>query len=159
MGFMSLALLAMCAGSGLCDDPQKEPKIIHPVLSWSGLNRFSDGGGPGPKPHILLITDAKTFAKIWDNMELRGDVPQVNFEDYFVLTVTRPGGLDFSAWGGLALNEKGKATVHGRDVHPDNMNSRYHSTTIGIFPRSGIQTVDGMKLPAANSGHSGAAVC
>src|SRR5262245_6767758 len=147
---LSLAVTIGCAYPGLCDNPPNAPKIIRAVLSWSDLNRFSDGGARGPKAQVLLVTDAKTFAKIWHNLKLPREVPQVNFEDYFVLAVTKPLGLDLSLpWGGLALDDKGRATIRGSDVHADDMNSRFHSSTLAIFPRSGIQTVEGMKLPAA----------
>jgi hypothetical protein len=130
------------------DAPTKEPKVVRPAIWWSGVGRLSDGGGPGFKPSTDLITDAKAFAKLWKQFGLQGEVPRVNFNDYFVLVDFRRFGLDFDLNGGLAVNKSGDARIRGLPFHPDNMNSAFHSTTIGIFPRAGVNSVAGKKLPA-----------
>ena len=127
--------------------PAQEPKLVRPVSWWSGLNPVSDGGAGGDKQEVDLIAERKELAQAWKYLGLKGTVPEVNFKDYFVLVVRRPLGLDLHS-GGLAVAEGGEAKIQGRGVHPDEMNSRIHSSTIAIFPRSGIKTVEKTKLPA-----------
>jgi hypothetical protein len=149
-------LLALAAATSLlvpppgacADPPGKESKVVRPAIWWSGLGRISDGGGPGLKPSTDLITDAKAFAKLWKQFGLQGEVPQVNFKDYFVVVDFRRFGLDFGFGGGLEVDERGDARTRGLPFHPDNMNSAFHSTTIGIFPRASVKSVAGKKLSA-----------
>src|SRR5262245_12081701 len=134
-------LLVACA-----DSPGKEAQIVRPAVWWCGLNRFSDGGAR-VEPTTDLITDAEGFAKLWKRLGLKGEAPRVDFKDHFVLVLVRPLGLDFRV-GGLAVDEQGEAKARGARVHPDNMNSMFHSTTIAVFPRDRIKSVEGKKLPA-----------
>jgi hypothetical protein len=149
----SLILLAVVvvgtSSPSFADPPAKEPKMLRPVMWWSGLNRVSDGGAGGDEQTVILISDAKEFNKVWTSLGTKVDAPQVNFKDYFVLVVRKPLGLDLSPpFGHLALDDKGEAKIRGLNAHPDSMNSRFHSSTIALFPRSGIKTVEGSKLPA-----------
>jgi hypothetical protein len=48
--------------------PAKEPRVVRPVLWWSDLGRISDSGGPAFKPTTRLITDARGFAKAWEQL-------------------------------------------------------------------------------------------
>ncbi len=89
--------------------PPKESQVVRPVMWWSGLNRVSDGGGPGLKPSTGLITDAKAFLTLWKQLELKGNAPGVNFKNYFVLVDFRRFGLDFTLGGGLAVDDRGDA--------------------------------------------------
>ena len=113
----------------------------------AAIQIISDGGAGGDKQEVDLIAECKELAQAWKYLGLKGTVPEVNFKDYFVLVVRRPLGLDLHS-GGLAVAEGGEAKIQGRGVHPDEMNSRIHSSTIAIFPRSGIKTVEKTKLPA-----------
>jgi hypothetical protein len=144
-----LALIVTGQWSGVsAAPPGKEPVKVRPVLWWSGLNPVSDGGSGGGGQKIVLVTDAKAFAKLTRALELKGPCPQVNFKEYFVLVVHKPLGLDLSQpFGFLAVDGQGEAKVRGLPVHPDSMNSAIHSSPIAVFPRSGIKTVEGKKLP------------
>jgi hypothetical protein len=128
------------------DPPVKESQIVRPSVWWSGLNRFSDGGGR-VEPVTRLVTDAGEFAKLWTRFGLKVEAPQVDFRNNFVLVLLRPLGLDFEV-GGLTVDEHGASKARGMPVHPDFMNSSFHSTTIAVFPRDGIKSVEGKKLPA-----------
>jgi hypothetical protein len=132
------------------EPPKKEEKerLVRPVLWWSGLGRISDGGGR-LDPSSALITDAEAFAKLWKQYEMKGEVPAVNFADYFVVADFRALGLTFEFGGGLVVGEGGDSKLRGLGLHPDVMNSQFHSTTIAVFPREGVKTVAGKKLPAA----------
>jgi hypothetical protein len=148
--FLTLTFLASESfGQKKDAKPPKEPKVVRPAIWWSGVGRISDGGGGGLKPTTDLITDAEAFAKLWKQVGFKGEVPRVNFKDYFVLADFRAFGLDFTLRGGLALDERGDARAVGLRADPDNMNSAIHSTTIGIFPRAGITSVGGKKFPVA----------
>jgi hypothetical protein len=137
------------------DPPTKASKVVRPAIWWPGVGRISDGGGPGLKPTIYLITDAEAFAKLWKKLGLKGELPRVNFQDYFVLVDSRRFGLDFAIGGGLAVDERGDARAGGFRADPDARNSAVHSTTIGVFPRAGIKSVGGKKLPVSKAGLAG----
>jgi hypothetical protein len=128
----------------------KEPAKVRPVLWWSGLAPFSDGGGGGGAGQtMVLITDAKTFAKTAKDLKLTEPCPQVNFKEYFVLVVYKRFGLDLSPpIGCLAVDARGAAKIRGLPAHLDSMSSAIYSTTVAIFPRSGIKTVEGKRMPA-----------
>jgi hypothetical protein len=130
------------------DQPRKKERVVRPAMWWSGLGRVSDGGGPALKATSESIADAEAFGKLWKNLGLKEAPPRVNFKDYFVVVVFRPFGLDFELSGGLAIDERGDAQPRGMRLDADNMNSGVYSTTIGVFPRAGIKSVEGKKLPA-----------
>jgi hypothetical protein len=143
-----LAVIVVWPLSGFAaDPPAKEPAVIRPVLWWAGLHPHTDVGGGGGGQDVQLITRARDHTRVWKLLEPKAQVPEVNLKDYFVLVVHRPGGLTF-LFGGLALDDQGEAKIGGIDEHPDNMNSRIYSSTIAVFPRRGIKTVEGKPLPA-----------
>ena len=145
-----LAVIVICPWSAFsAGEPAKEPTKVHAVLWWSGLEPRSDGGGGGSEQTIVLITDAKAFAKTAETLKVKEPRPQVNFKEYFVLVVRKPLGLDLSPpFGFMVVDAQGEAKIRGLPAHPDSMNSRIHSSTIAIFPRAGIKTVEGNKLSA-----------
>src|SRR5262245_41833256 len=100
------------------DPPAREPPVVRAVLWWQGLNRFSDGGGGGNEMNIDLLTGAREFARAWKDLEMKGAAPEVNFQDYFVLVVHKPLGINFF-FGGLALDDRGAAKVRGIPAEPD----------------------------------------
>jgi hypothetical protein len=63
------------------------------------------------------------------------------------VVVFRESGVDFELQGGLATNSKGNARVVGLAAHWLATNAGWYSTTIGVFPRTGIVGVEGQKLP------------
>jgi len=131
----------------MADPPGKEPEVVRPVMWWSELGRVSDGGGPAMKSMTHCVTDAKGFAKEWDRLGVKGPMPRVNFKDYFVVVVFRESGLDFEITGGLATGPKGNAKVVGLPAHQLATNAGWYSTTLGVFPRRGIASVDWQNLP------------
>jgi hypothetical protein len=151
--------MLVCSAVLLADEPTK----VRPIAWWSDLGRRSSGGGPVGGQKIVLITDAKAFAKAWsdmqpnetgpkfkgaDKLKFPGLAPEINFSDYFVLVVTKPLGLDFAQpFGHLLVDGSGNAKIRGIALHGDNMNSVWISTTIAIFPRDGIKSVESKKLP------------
>ena len=144
-----LSVLAVASPLAVrADPPAKEADVVRPVLWWSDLNRVSDGGGPAFKSTTSCITDAKAFAKAWDMLGTKRALPKVNFMDYFVVVVFRAEGVDFELTGGLVTDPKGNAKVVGRAAHHIVTNAGWYSTTIGVFPRKGIASVEGHKLPA-----------
>jgi hypothetical protein len=142
----ALAALPL-AGNG-ADPPEKEATLVRAVLWWPGLSPASDGGGR-VEPNTDVVTTPEAFAKVWKKVAMKGDPPRVNFRTHVVVVAFRPGGVDFDH-GGLVVDDRGNAKVQGWEVHPDNMNSRIHSTTIAVFPRAGFKSVEGKKLPAVD---------
>ena len=126
----------------------KEPLIVRPVLWWSNLKRLSDGGGGVLPATTTLVTDPKSFAKEWDRLGLKGQPPKVNFKEYVVVVAFRVSGLEFEASGGLEIDPKGDAKVVGPNAFVIMTNAGWYSTSIGVFPRRGITTIGGQKLPA-----------
>ena len=126
---------------------REKERLVRPVLWWSGLGRISDGGGR-LDPASALITDTEGLAKLWKQYQIKDEVPRINVEDYFVVTDFRALGLTFEFAGGLAIKEGGDAELRGLPRDADVMNSMFHSTTIAVFPRAGVKSVAGKKLPA-----------
>jgi hypothetical protein len=145
--FSLLAALAATCSSALCTDPPaKEPVVVRPAKWWSDLNRISDGGGSTLKSTTKLISDAEEFAKAWNQLGLKGEAPTINFKDYVVVVVFRQSGVDFKLSGGLETDAKGHAKVVGPPAHRIATNAGWYSTTIGVFPRKGIVSIEGQKL-------------
>ena len=126
----------------------KEPPVARPVLWWSDLKRVSDGGGGVLPSTTACVTGPKEFAREWERLGLKGAPPKVNFKEYVVVVVFRVSGLEFEASGGLEVDPKGIAKVVGPNAFVIRTNAGWYSTTIGVFPRRGIMTIDGHKLPA-----------
>jgi hypothetical protein len=147
---LSLALVAgFVSACPAAAPPPEPPKLVRPVVSWSALNVYYDGGS-GVKDYLEvdLLTERKEFAQAWKYLAQPQPMPEVNFDEYFVVVVRKPLGLRFSS-GGLAVDRRGQARLlTGFPEHPDNRAGRTHSSSIGIFPRAGITTVNGKKLPA-----------
>ena len=147
-------LLAVVGATALpaarCQPPVgKEQQVVRPVLWWSDLKRVSDGGGGVLPATATLVTDPKGFAKEWDRLGLKGQPPKVNFKEYVVVVAFRVSGLEFEASGGLEVDPKGNAKVVGPHAFVIMTNAGWYSTTIGVFPRRGITTIDGQKLLAS----------
>jgi hypothetical protein len=148
--FIPLVILATTTSSDLAGaPPAKEKRVVQPALWWSDLGRKSDGSGPTFKATTRLISGAKEFATVWNQLGLKGEVPRVNFKDYLVVVDFRVSGIDFRPTGGLAIDPKGNAKLAGLPAHWIQTNAGWYSTTIGVFPRKGIVSVEGQKLPAA----------
>ncbi len=71
----------------------------------------------------------------------------MNFKDYIVVVVFRHDGVDFGGHGGLAVHADGEAKVVGWPVAYKATNAGWYSSTLAIFPRKGITSVEGQKLP------------
>lgn len=143
---LSLALLAgLVSVASAAAPPPEPPKIVRPVLSWSALRPVYDGGARVSDDwEIDLLTEPKELAQAWKYLALPLPTPQVNFDEYFVIVVRKPLGLRF---GGLAVDRRRQATIRGFAEHWDNRAGRTHSSSVGVFPRAGITTVNGKKLP------------
>lgn len=120
-----------------------------PALWWSGLGRaHSAGPASALKQSVTLISGPKQFAGVWKRLGLKAAAPTVNFNEYFVVVVNRPLGLDLSApFGKLCIDAKGDAKVVGLNAHADDRDSIAISSTLAVFPRTGVRSVEGKKLP------------
>ncbi len=125
-----------------------EPKLVRPILWWVGVNSFSDGGSGGVKESTHCFTNAEAWAKQWELLKLPGACPQVDFEKHVVVLAQRVYGLNFEPHDGLVVGEKGEARLVGRKHTQVIMNAGIWSTTIAVFPRKGIESIDGVKLTA-----------
>ncbi len=127
--------------------PKEKKKVVRPVLWWSDLGRVSDGGGGVIPARTEVAADADGFAKLWKTHKLPGVPPRVNFREYVVVSAFRVSGVDFSVSGGLAVDAKGNAAVVGTPAFIIATNAGQYSTTIGVFPRAGLERVEGQAVP------------
>ncbi|HKB42531.1 MAG TPA: hypothetical protein VKD72_39250, partial [Gemmataceae bacterium] len=108
----------------------------------------------GGEPQPAFITGPEEFARLWGQLVLQlpqKAPPPVDFKDHFVLVLVRLDGFDLAA-GGLAVAGQGEAKVQRAVGVPLGgfMGNVYYSTTIAVFPRDRIKSVEGKKLPAAH---------
>ncbi len=144
-----IVAVAIVAPTVSADPPAQQTPVLRPALWWSDLRRVSDGGGPALKASTRLVGDAKGFAEVWAQLGLKGQAPAINFKDYFAVLAFRRDGLDFQLLGGLAIDAAGDAKVVGLPAHPLVTNAGWYSSTLAVFPRTGVVSVDGHKLPKA----------
>ena len=161
----ALMTLFVAVAQAAADEPSKplaapvaKSQLVRPVLWWSDLNRFSDGGSSGPKPRLAVLADAGQLAAEWDALKLTMPVPKVDFQANFALLIFRESGFDFRKSGGLTaraeiegglmVDPQGEAKLLGVPASITGTNAGWHSTTIAIFPRQGIVTVEGQKTAA-----------
>ena len=152
---MRVAILLTMLAAGITLTARSEPpdgkerSILRPVLWWSDLDRVSAKSGAVLPSKTTCITDPKEFDKEWARLGFTATPPNVNFKEYVVVVVFRINGLDYDAKGGLAMDAKGNAKVVGVNTIPfADSDVTDYTTTIGVFPRRGITTINGQQLPA-----------
>ncbi len=129
---MALAALLWPAASAAQD------KSIKPLREWRGSVTNEALAKNAPASNV--ITDEKSFTKLWQSWEPDKKVPEVDFKKELVLVATTRGSkLNLSAQLAEGGNLKALA-IATRDLRPG---FRYH---LIVVPREGIQSVNGKKL-------------
>jgi hypothetical protein len=117
---------------------------IKPVVCWYPQPEYSSSGVP--ERSVRLIGTAKEFEKFWKDVFPKEMLPEVNFEENFVVIVTQVLGYNFSK---LTIDERGDGKLPQGPLHnrfADDRNSIAIGSSIAVFPRSKVKTVDGKKL-------------
>jgi hypothetical protein len=132
----ALAFLA----TALAQDNAPAVGPVKPLKQWGGS--IDDAALQKQAPANGVLTDAKSFAKLWTAWKIEGKVPDVDFAKNLVVVETTTGGrLRTSA----RLEANGNLKILGlatRDLRPG---FRYE---ILVLPRSGVKTVNGKALAA-----------
>jgi hypothetical protein len=123
---------AMATGNGA------KNKALKPTQQWSGsvedesLRQLAPGTG--------VITDAKTFGRLWQGWKAGEQLPAVDFRSELVLVATTSGSR---LQVGARLSDGGDLKVLGMATQDFRPGFRYQILTI---PRDGVKTVDGRAL-------------
>jgi hypothetical protein len=131
-------LLALSALMLLVDIAQAAPEKVVPNREWTGVIR--DETLKNKAPANGLITDAKTFEKVWKAWRKDDKVPEVDFKKEFVLVTRSVGPNRLSLITSL---DDGKMTVNARQTE---LGGRGFGYSLATFNRKGITTVNGNAL-------------
>jgi hypothetical protein len=143
VALVSLASLVALPAAG----PAADPTEVKPVVCWYPAPEYT--ASAVPKRSVQVMGSAAEFTKFWKRVFPKEMVPEVNFDDHFVVIVTQVLGYNFSK---LVIDDRGDGTLpkgvfHNR--YQDDRNSIAVGASIAVFPRGKVKSVDGQKLPAA----------
>src|SRR5260370_35630890 len=93
LAVLALTALALLASSAVADEKDKikeKPKSIKPDNEWAAVINDDKLSKEAPKDGI--ITDAKTFEKLWKAWRKDEKVPKIDFDKKIVVVTASPGG-------------------------------------------------------------------
>jgi hypothetical protein len=140
LSLLLAALLVPFAGGQIIEG-KKKGTPVKPAREWGAVLRKDDLAKEAPKSG--LITDAKSFAKLWKAWRGAEKVPDITFDKHFVLVVLSLGGPNrpnISA----TLDEKGTLAIAALRTLIGGPGFGY---SLAVFERKGIKTVNGKPLP------------
>jgi hypothetical protein len=112
-------------------------EFVRPAVRWSGT--IPDAGKEKVKPKSGVITWREPFAELWAAWELGKEVPNVDFDSYFVAVEVGPHGTDLVH---LMVDGEGRGRAVLRcGLEPEWQEVGY---SIGVFPRAGVKTYRGV---------------
>ncbi|MBY0230253.1 MAG: hypothetical protein K2W96_13300 [Gemmataceae bacterium] len=143
MRCLTLVLVALVAAdvSAKRKPPVEAGKKFAPSQNWTAV--VSDNALADEAPKSPVITDAKTFEKLWKAWRKDDKLPAVDFKDHFVLVTLSKGGPNKPNINGT-LDDKGNLKVVAFSTLIGGDGFGY---SIATFPRKGVKTVNGEKLP------------
>jgi hypothetical protein len=118
---------------------QSAPEKVVPNRNWTGIIR--DAALRNKAPANGLITDAKTFEKVWKAWCKDEKVPEVDFKKEFVLVTCSSGPNNL---GITATLDDGKLSIRAAQTRLAGPGFGY---SLATFSRKGITTVNGTVLP------------
>jgi hypothetical protein len=140
----SVALLAGLALLAPASSPAQEkkgsprPELRSAVKQWTAVNadtKLQDAAKPGQ-----VITDAETFAKVWEAWNGKEAVPEVDFKTQVVVVWTSEYELyKMSLYGG---SDKWRSSVSNKS--PKKIKG--FSWAIGVFDLKGVKEISGVKF-------------
>jgi hypothetical protein len=130
----ALAALVLAAPAVLA-----APEKVVPDRNWTAVIRDEKLKSAAPKSG--LITDAKTFEKVWKAWRKDEKVPAIDFKKSFVL-VTFASGPNVPSI--TATLDDGKMTIRSIQTLIGGEGFGY---SLAVFPRKGVKTVQGKELP------------
>jgi hypothetical protein len=131
-GFISMAILGFLAPSAWAE--KIEVKL---TKQWTGSAKDEKLAKDAPE----VITDAKTFEKLWNAWKVGDKVPEVDFtKEIVILSTTSGSKISLSA----SLDDKGNLSVLGAATADFGPGFRYVIATVS---REGVKKVNGKELP------------
>jgi hypothetical protein len=115
------------------------PKKVAPNRDWVAVIQNEKLQKVAPKSG--LITDAKTFEKVWKAWRKDEKVPAIDFKKEFVLVSLASGPNRPSVSASL---DEGKMTIR---VAQTLIGGEGFGYSLATFNRKGVKTVDGKELP------------
>jgi hypothetical protein len=123
--------------SGVAKSAPAKPQVVKHEQSWSGSAKDEAAAKTMPK----VATDKAKLAEIWKACERTDAVPEIDFSKSVVVVSTSVGSR-INVGGGRLKN--GELTVLGMGTMDILPGFRY---VIAVFPREGVKSVNGEKLP------------
>ena len=116
------------------------PVKVVPAKDWTGIGKTDKLADEAPKSG--LITDAKTFEKVWKAWRGAEELPKIDFEKQFVVVTLSRGGPNRPRISATldegALKIMSISTLIGGDGF---------GYSLAVFDRKGVKTVGAEKLP------------
>jgi hypothetical protein len=130
----TLSLLALVAVA------TAEPKPVTPDNNWVGIVNNEKLADEAPKDGI--ITDAKTFEKVWKAWRKDEKLPVVDFKKHLVVVTLSRGGPNRPGINATLDDGNLKITAFSTLIGGDAF-----GYSLATFERRGIKTVNGKKVP------------
>ncbi len=142
LGFLLAGFLALSADA----QPLKgKRKLVVPAQEWGAVVKDEKLAKEAPRSPVL--TDPKTFEKVWKAWRPTERLPDVNFKTKFVYLSLSLGGPNRPRVG-AALDDEGNLTVNAESTLIGGPGFGY---SLAVFERKGVKKVNGKALPAGTA--------
>jgi hypothetical protein len=119
-----------------------EPKEVNPENNWVGI--VNDEKLSKEAPAEGIITDAKTFEKVWKAWRKDEKLPTVDFKKHVVVVTLALGGPNRP--GITAMLDEGNLKITAFSTL---IGGEAFGYSLATFERKGLKTVNGKKVPDA----------
>lgn len=130
-------LVCLALALGVVRSAAAEMKELAITQKWEG----SVEAGEPPKDLPAAIVNAVDFAGVWKRCGRTDEVPKIDWGKHFAVCQTTSGSRLIVSG---QLDAAGNAKILGMSTMDMRPGFRY---VIAIFPREGVKTVNGTKLP------------
>jgi hypothetical protein len=137
---LALAALALLAVPAVAEEKEK-PKVVKPDSEWVAVVKDDKLSKDAPKDGV--ITDGKTFEKLWKSWRPDEKVPKVDFDKNVVVVTLSLGGPNKPKTNAKLADGDLKIVAFATRLGGEGF-----GYAIGVYPKEGIKKVNGKELPA-----------
>jgi hypothetical protein len=143
--FLHFAILTiLVANSTFADEKvRKEPERVRPVVRWSGV--VVDPNLEKEKPANLMIVNREDLAALWKAWKPKEQVPDIDFESYFVIVVTASKHTTFVVQ--ITVEDDGDGS-HLTRILGGEKDIEGFGYGMAVFRRDKVKKLGGIVLPA-----------